>query len=145
MEPLGIMDYVAVASAGFARQHCPKGLNAHNFHQLPFVAFNRKDHLQRSVVVQAFGLSSVKLKQLFVPSSEGQVRAVRAGWGISMLPELQMRELVAIGELIHLAPSHRADVALYWHCWKMGSEVLDALCTVLREAGARSLLVVKWA
>lgn len=145
MEPLGIMDYVAVASAGFARQHCPKGLNAHNFHQLPFVAFNRKDHLQRSFVVQAFGLSSVKLKQLFVPSSEGQVRAVRAGWGISVLPELQVRELVASGELIHLAPSHRVGVALYWHCWNLGSEVLDALSTALREAGARNLRVAKWA
>jgi LysR family transcriptional regulator, chromosome initiation inhibitor len=139
MEPLGIMDYVAVANADFARQHCPKGLNAHNFHQLPFVAFNRKDHLQRSFVSQAFGLSSVKLKQLFVPSSEGQVRAVRAGWGISVLPELQVRDGIASGELVHLAPRHRIGVALHWHCWNLGSEVLDALSQALREAASRNL------
>jgi LysR family transcriptional regulator, chromosome initiation inhibitor len=143
MEPLGVMDYVAVANVEFARQHCPKGLNAHNFHQLPFVAFNRKDHLQRSFVSQAFGLSSVKLKQLFVPSSEGQVRAVRAGWGISVLPELQVRELIASGELVHLAPRHRVGVALHWHCWNLGSEVLDALSKALREAASRNLRAVK--
>jgi LysR family transcriptional regulator, chromosome initiation inhibitor len=143
MEPLGIMDYVAVANVEFARLHCPKGLNAHNFHQLPFVAFNRKDHLQRSFVSQAFGLSSVKLKQLFVPSSEGQVRAVRAGWGISVLPELQVREGIASGELVHLAPRHRVGVALHWHCWNLGSEVLDALSQALREAASRNLRAVK--
>jgi LysR family transcriptional regulator, chromosome initiation inhibitor len=143
MEPLGIMDYVAVANTDFAHRHCPKGLNAHNFHQLPFVAFNRKDHLQRSFVSQAFGLPSVKLKQLFVPSTEGQVRAVRAGWGISVLPELQVRELIASGELVHLAPRHRVGVALHWHCWNLGSEVLDALSKALREAGRRNLRAVK--
>jgi LysR family transcriptional regulator, chromosome initiation inhibitor len=84
---------------------CPKGLNAHNFHQLPFVAFNRKDHLQHGFVEQSFGLPRVGLKQLFVPSCEGQVRAVQAGWGVSVLPELRVRELLASGELVNLAPT----------------------------------------
>jgi LysR family transcriptional regulator (chromosome initiation inhibitor) len=139
MEALGSMDYVAVAHAGFAQAHCPKGLNAHNFHQLPFIAFNRKDNLQHSFVVQSFGLSRVGLKQLFVPSSEGQVRAVQAGWGVSVLPELRVRDLLASGELVDIAPRHRLGVALYWHCWNLSSDVLDALSTALREAAARNL------
>lgn len=139
MEPLGTMDYVAVASADYAARHCPKGMNAHNFHQLPFVAFNRKDQLQHSFVEQAFGLPRVVLRQLFVPSSEGQIRAVRAGWGASVLPELGVRELLASGELVNLTPPHRLEVALYWHCWNLSSEVLDALSTALRSAAKRSL------
>ncbi len=139
MEPLGTMDYVAVASADYAARHCPKGMNAHNFHQLPFVAFNRKDQLQHSFVEQAFGLPRVVLRQLFVPSSEGQIRAVRAGWGASVLPELGVRELLASGELVNLTPPHRLEVALYWHCWNLSSEVLDALSTALRGAAKRSL------
>jgi LysR family transcriptional regulator (chromosome initiation inhibitor) len=139
MEPLGTMDYVAVASADYAARHCPKGMNAHNFHQLPFIAFNRKDQLQHSFVEQAFGLPRVVLRQLFVPSSEGQIRAVRAGWGASVLPELGVRELLASGELVNLTPPHRLEVALYWHCWNLSSEVLDALSTALRGAAKRSL------
>ena len=139
MEPLGCMEYLAVAQADFARNHCPKGLNAHNFHQLPFVAFNRKDQLQHSFVEQSFGLPRVGLRQLFVPSSHGQVRAVRAGWGVSVLPELQVRDLLASGELVNLAPRHRLGVTLYWHCWNLSSEVLDALSTALRDAAANHL------
>ncbi|MBT9551036.1 MAG: LysR family transcriptional regulator ArgP [Hydrogenophaga sp.] len=140
MEALGSMDYVAVAQAGFAAAHCPKGLNAHNFHKLPFVAFNRKDNLQHSFVTQSFDLPRVGLKQLFVPSSEGQVRAVLAGWGVSVLPELRVRDLLRSGELVNLAPRHRLDVALYWHCWNLSSDLLDALSMALRDAAARNLL-----
>lgn len=143
MEPLGTMDYVAVASAAYTAEHCPKGLNAHNFHRMPFVAFNRKDHLQHEFVARAFGLSRVMLKQLFVPSSEGQIRAVRAGWGASVVPELGVRDLIASGELVNLAPRHRLGVALYWHCWNLSSDVLEALTTALREAAGRSLQPVK--
>ena len=139
MEPLGTMDYVAVAAAGFAARHCPKGVNAHNFHKLPFIAFNRKDHLQHSFVEQAFGLPRVMLKQLFVPASEGQIRAVRAGWGVSVVPELGVRDLLACGELVNVTPRHRLGVALYWHCWNLSSDVLDALSSALRGAAAQNL------
>ena len=140
MEALGSMDYVAVAQAGFASAHCPKGLNAHNFHKLPFISFNRKDNLQHSFVTQSFSLPRVGLKQLFVPSSEGQVRAVQAGWGVSVLPELRVRDLLVSGELVNLAPRHRLSVALYWHCWNLSSDVLDGLSTALRDAAARNLV-----
>jgi LysR family transcriptional regulator (chromosome initiation inhibitor) len=139
MEPLGTMDYVAVAAAGFAARHCPKGVNAHNFHKLPFIAFNRKDHLQHSFVEQAFSLPRVMLKQLFVPASEGQIRAVRAGWGVSVVPELGVRDLLASGELVNVTPRHRLGVALYWHCWNLSSDVLDALSSALRGAAAQNL------
>jgi len=142
MEALGVMDYVVVAQAAYAQAHCPQGLNAHNFHKLPFVAFNRKDQLQHGFVEQAFGLPRVVLKQLFVPSSEGQVRAVQAGWGVSVLPELRVRELIASGELVNLTPHHRLSVALYWHCWNLNSEVLDALTNALRSAAAQNLQAV---
>ena len=143
MEPLGTMDYVAVASAAYVSGHCPKGLNAHNFHQIPFIAFNRKDHLQHEFVTRAFGLSRVMLKQLFVPSSEGQILAVRAGWGASVVPELGVRDLIASGELVNLVPRQRLGVTLYWHCWNLNSDVLDALTVALREAAGRSLQPVK--
>jgi LysR family transcriptional regulator (chromosome initiation inhibitor) len=139
MESLGLMDYVAVAEAGFAGLHMPKGLLAHQFAQTPFIAFNRKDDMQREFVAQAFGLKRVTLKQLFVPSSEGQVRAVLAGWGVSILPRLLVQPLIDSGVLVNVMAHHVQPVALYWHCWNLNSDVLDSLSRALRSAAEQSL------
>ena len=137
--PLGAMRYVAVAQASFAAAHCPDGLSPHNFRALPFIAFNRKDDLQSEFVARALKLKRVALRQLYVPSSEGQVRAVMAGWGVSVVPELQVREHLQDGRLVNIAPGHALPVALYWHCWNLDSAVLDALTAALTSAAAATL------
>lgn len=137
--PLGAMNYVVVANADYAKQRCPQGLTPHNFRELPFIAFNRKDDGQTEFVSKAFGLKRVTLSQLFVPSSEGQVRAVLAGWGVSILPELLVRGLLQQGALVNLAPSYALPIQLYWHCWNLESEVLDSLSRALTEAAAAAL------
>ena len=137
--PLGAMNYIVVANADYAKQRCPQGLTPHNFRELPFIAFNRKDDGQTEFVSKAFGLKRVTLSQLFVPSSEGQVRAVLAGWGVSILPELLVRGLLQQGALVNLAPSYALPIQLYWHCWNLESEVLDSLSRALTEAAAAAL------
>jgi LysR family transcriptional regulator (chromosome initiation inhibitor) len=137
--PLGAMNYVALAQARYAREHLPEGLTPHNFRDVPFVAFNRKDDMQAEFVGKAFGLRRVSLNQLFVPSSEGQVRAVLAGWGVSVVPELLTRGLLAQGELVDVAPQVRVPVQLYWHCWNLESGVLNQLTTALTAAAGQAL------
>jgi len=137
--PLGSMRYIAVASPAYAGTHCPKGLNAHNFRDLAFIAFNRKDDLQAQFVRRACGLKRVALKQRFVPSSDGQVRAVLAGWGASVVPELYVRPLLESGQLRNLAPAMALPVALYWHCWNLDSALLDSLTQSLTQEAARTL------
>lgn len=137
--PLGAMQYVAVASHEYAQTHCPQGLTAHNFRQIPFVAFNRKDDLQAEFVSRALGLRRVRLNQRFVPSSEGQVRAALAGWGATVVPELQVRPLLARGELVNLAPTTNLPVNLYWHCWNLHSVVIDRLTAALQGAAIQAL------
>ena len=137
--PLGAMPYVAVSSPRFAQEQCPQGLTAHNFRQFPFIAFNRKDGLQTQFVQRAFRLKRVTLKQRFVPSAEGQVRAVLAGWGASVIPQLQVRTLLEQGALVDLAAGKVLPVALYWHCWNLDSALLDALTGALTQAAAAAL------
>lgn len=137
--PLGAMQYVAVASHDYAQVHCPQGLTAHNFRKIPFVAFNRKDDLQAEFVGRALGLRRVSLNQRFVPSSEGQVRAARAGWGATVVPELQVRTLLASGELVNLAPTTHLPVNLYWHCWNLHSVVIDRLTAALQGGAIQAL------
>jgi LysR family transcriptional regulator, chromosome initiation inhibitor len=137
--PLGAMNYIAVAEAGYAREHLPQGLTAHNFREVPFVAFNRKDDMQAEFVGKAFRLKRVALRQLFVPSSEGQVRAVLAGWGASVVPELLTRGLVEQKRLLNVAAQAVVPVQLYWHCWNLESAVLDQLTAALTQAAGEAL------
>ena len=137
---LGAMDYVAVATPALARDRLGSELlTAHNFRDIPFVAFNRKDDMQSEFVSKAFGLKLVILNQLFVPSSEGQLRAVQAGWGVSVVPRLLAQELIDQGRLVNLAPDCILPIQLYWHCWNLESEVLDALTSALTGAAALAL------
>jgi LysR family transcriptional regulator, chromosome initiation inhibitor len=137
--PLGAMDYIAVASPAYAQANASRGLTPHNFSRIPFVAFNRKDDMQGEFVSKAFGLKRVALSQMFVPSSEGQVRAVLAGWGASVLPALLVRGLIEQDQLVNLAPGHALPIQLYWHCCNLESDVLDALSAALTGAAALAL------
>ena len=95
--------------------------------------------MQSEFVGKAFGLKRVALNQVFVPSSEGQVRAVLAGWGVSVVPELLARGLVEQGRLVNLAPQAALPIQLYWHCWNLQSEVLEQLSAALTKAAAVAL------
>jgi LysR family transcriptional regulator (chromosome initiation inhibitor) len=129
--PLGVMHYGAVASPDFIARRLPQGLHAGNFAQVPFLVFNRKDDMQQHWVSAAFGVSQVRLQGRYVPSSEAYVRAAVMGWGIGVVPELQVRALVASGALVGLRPETTVPVALYWHEWRLatgeaGAETADA-------------------
>jgi LysR family transcriptional regulator (chromosome initiation inhibitor) len=139
VEPLGVMEYVAVAHPAYASEALGGRLTAHNFHRVPFIAFNRKDDLQRDFVAQVFGLRLAGLRQFFVPSSEGQVRAARAGWGVTVVPRLLVQTDLDSGELLDVAPQANYSVPLFWHCWNLTSEALSRLSAVLREAARVAL------
>lgn len=134
VQALGSMRYVAVAAPAVAQARGWLQLTPGNFRGVPFMAFNRKDDLQAEFVGQVVGLPQVSLQQTFVPSSEGQVRAVLAGWGASVVPELLVQGLLERGDLVNIAPQHSLSVALYWHCWNIESQLLDALSTALTQA-----------
>ncbi|MDR3006125.1 MAG: LysR family transcriptional regulator ArgP [Acidovorax sp.] len=137
--PLGAMRYVAVAAPDYAARHLPQGLQAHNFHQVPFLCFNRKDDMQAEFVARLLGLSRVVLQSLYLPNSEAQVRAVEAGWGVGVLPELLVRDRLTRGRLVDVAPGTMLSIDLYWHCWNLDSGLLRQLTQAL-QAGAKSTL-----
>lgn len=136
---LGTMNYVAVASREVLARCCPDGFSRHTFRSMPFIAFNRKDDLQTEFIARVFRLKKVNLNQCYVPSSEGQLRAVLAGWGACVVPELLARPMLEAGQLINLVPDEVLPVSLYWHCWNLDSAVLAALTSAVISEAARSL------
>lgn len=142
--PLGVMPYIAVASPGFIERTLPHGLHRGNFTQVPFLVFNRKDDMQNQWVARAFDLPSPRLRERFVPSSEAYVQAVRMGWGIGVVPVVQVQTWLASGELVPIHPEVTLPIALYWHRWKLGiehrpGELISRVGDALIE-GARSTL-----
>ena len=137
---LGDMNYLAVAAPELMLDKLAgQPLGKHNFRTLPFIAFNRKDDMAGEFVSKAFGLKSVQLDKMFVPSSEGQVRALRAGWGAAVLPQLLVQADIDAGHLVNVCPTFALPIALYWHCWNLESDVLDALSKALRAAALQDL------
>lgn len=117
----------------------PQGLNRSNFKHLPFLSYNRKDDMQRVFVARAMGLKTVGLHQLYVPNSEAQVRAVAAGWGVGVVPELLARPYLADGRLVNVAEAQVLRVDLYWHCWNLQSALLGALSEAMVHSAKSSL------
>lgn len=146
--PLGTMRYVAVASPGFVAETLPEGLTRANFAQVPFLVFNRKDDMQAQWVSRAFGVRHPRLQERFIPSSEAYVRAALMGWGVGVVPELQVRGLLENGALVAVRPEVSLNVRLFWHQWRLGSDgaapsarvvLLDRIGAAL-VAGAASAL-----
>ena len=50
-----------------------------------------------------------------------------------------MRDALAQGLMVDVSPGHTLPIQLYWHCWNLESEVLEALTQALTEASARDL------
>jgi LysR family transcriptional regulator, chromosome initiation inhibitor len=136
--PLGTMNYVCVGSVATYEQH--KALSPANFRQMSFMTFNRKDDMQSDFVAHALGLKQVRLRQVSVPSSEGQVRAVLANWGVSVLPELLVKPHLATGDLVDMANGIRLGVQLYWHCWNLESARLAAITEALIARATTDLI-----
>jgi LysR family transcriptional regulator, chromosome initiation inhibitor len=129
--PAGAVEYLAVAQAAYASEHLPGGLGKYNFSAARFVACDRKDGLAQKFVHEAFGMAHARLGECYVPTPEGRLRAVCTGWGVGILPEALVREPLALGQLLNVAPRHRMRVRLYWQCWNAESSVLDALGAAL--------------
>lgn len=119
---LGVMRYIAVASPAFVKRHLPQGLNRSHLAQLPFLVFNRKDDMQQQWVSRAFGVRAPRLHERFVPSSEAYVQAATRGWGVGVVPLLQVQAHLKARTLVQLLPECSVPVALYWHQWKLGPE-----------------------
>lgn len=57
-----------------------------------------------------------------------------------MVPRLLVQSLLDQGLLVNVAPACSLPIQLYWHCWNLASDVLDALTAALAQSSAESLV-----
>ncbi|WP_043319835.1 LysR family transcriptional regulator ArgP [Microbulbifer sp. HZ11] len=131
---LGAMRYRALASPAYLGRYFPDGVDTFTLSKSPAVVFGPDDSLQHRFL-ESLGFSG-SFPYHLCPSSEGFVQLVANGLGWGLVPELQAQDALARGELVELLPYRPIDVPLYWHHWRTGGELLEALTgELLRTAG----------
>jgi LysR family transcriptional regulator (chromosome initiation inhibitor) len=131
---LGNMRYIAVASPSLlADSGAGHADGSMLWEHLPAVVFGPDDQLQHRFL-RACGYFG-EFRHHLCPSSEGFVRMLSAGMGWGMVPELQIRPHLESGELKEIVPGQAVDVPLYWHYWRHGGRLLEALTGCLAREG----------
>jgi LysR family transcriptional regulator (chromosome initiation inhibitor) len=138
---LGAMRYRAMASPAFIARHFPGGVTAQALAHAPAIVFGPDDLLQHRYL-SGLGVEGGFAHHL-CPSSEGFIRLAQAGFGWGLIPELQVREESARGELVELIIDRPIDVPLYWHHWRNGGELLSQLTRHLTQAASHSLVALQ--
>ncbi|MGW2613631.1 LysR family transcriptional regulator ArgP [Streptomyces sp. NPDC001500] len=137
---LGTMRYLAAASPDFVARHLADGPLHETLPRAPVMAFDRSDDLQdafvRGLRRGARGAGPVRHA---MPTSEGFLASVAAGFGWGMVPEVQGEPLLREGRLVPLAPDRPLDVPLYWQQWRLDSPALVAVADAVAATAAESL------
>lgn len=129
---LGEMHYHPLASPAYVARHFPNGPSDEAFQKAPAIVFGPHDQLQHQFLAQC-GYHGPFPYHL-CPSSEGFVRLAAAGIGYGMMPQLQVGELMASGQLASVAPGHFLAVPLYWHFWRHSGQLIQRLTQHLSRA-----------
>jgi LysR family transcriptional regulator, chromosome initiation inhibitor len=122
---LGALRYRAVASQAFIQQHDLADNLAANIAAAPCLVFTQDDLLQHQYLQDIAGATPQRVH--LCPSSEGFLRAIQAGLGFGLLPELQVQSYLDSGALLDLSPGYALDTPLYWHYWQTESPLLQLL------------------
>ncbi|MCY1542843.1 putative HTH-type transcriptional regulator [compost metagenome] len=132
------MRYRALASPGFIARHFPHGVTPAALARVPAIVFGPDDLLQHRYLA-ALGVEGGFIHHL-CPSSEGFVRLTEGGLGWGLVPERQVQDELARGELLELIADRPIDVPLYWHHWRNGGELFNRLTGHLSKVAAECLV-----
>jgi LysR family transcriptional regulator (chromosome initiation inhibitor) len=101
--------------------------------------FNRRDELHLQYFTCAFDHPPEYYPAHYLPSAERFVTFIADGLACGMLPDQQSRPLLDSGRLVDLKPACHVPVGLFWHCWNLKSNLLEAFSHHLMEK-ARAFL-----
>jgi len=138
IHPLGQIEYVAVAAAGFAARHFPMGVDGQSLHHAPMLRFDRRDDLQFRWARETWGVP-ISPPTHWTPSTQGMLDMMLAGLGWSMAPIMLAAPLIAERRLFELDPQIRIAVKLYWQRTRLAARLLDRLTCAVQAVAAETL------
>lgn len=130
--PLGELRYIACASPAFVAEHFPDGVTASALSRAPALTFNAKDRLQRDWVAERLG-TSVPMPTHYIANSHAFVEAARLGIGWGLNPLSLVRDALASGDLVDLAPDMPFATPLFWHVNRLTAPALAPLTQAMKR------------
>lgn len=137
--PLGRLRYRATASPAYVARWFPDGPTPAALASAPALTFSENDRLQDRWAAALAG-GPVPFPSHRLASSHGFVDACRLGLGWALNPETLIRDDLAAGRLVELAPDRPLDVALYWQFTRLAAPALRGLTAAIRAQAARVLV-----
>lgn len=130
---LGELDYILVASPDFIERYFSAGITTEALRKAPGIAFDHKDNMHIRFVQEHFGLEEGEYPLHAVRSSEAFVNMTKHGTAYCLIAELQIKDELKSGELVHIFKEQRIVETLYWHHWILlkgiYKQVSDAIIT----------------
>jgi len=130
--PLGSLEYIAVASPGFVKNHFEPSFSYDDFKTAPSLAFNRKDTLLNQWSNKAFDKDIIGNNH-WVPSYEGYIRCCLEGVGWGLHPLMSAKPYIDEGKLIEFMPEYRVKIPLYWQCGRVSGQLMRDLTDLVVE------------
>jgi len=136
---LGTMEYILVASPEFKQRYFANGINQQSLKYAPGAAFDQKDDMHIKFIEQHFGLKGGSYPCHTVRSSEAFVELVKQGAAYSLIPQLQIKNELASGEIINILPNIKLTQTLYWHRWALVKGVYKQISEEIMNTGKITL------
>lgn len=114
---LGEINYILVASKSFQQKYFANGLTTESLKMAPGISYDHKDDMHTRFISKHFNLAASEYYCHTVRSSEAFVELAKQGVAYCLVPELQIKNELANGELINLCPQKQLIETLYWHSW----------------------------
>ncbi len=121
---LGDVVYRCVASPSFVDKYFKQGVTREAIMRAPAVSFDQHDEMHQQYLFETFNLSAGEWIKHTVRSSESFVFLSKRGVAYSLIPEIQVKQELASGELVDIYPAHTIIRPLYWHHWALESDIL---------------------
>ena len=138
VRPLGALAYAATASPDYMARHFSAGVTAEAICDAPGLTFDRKDRLQQHWISETFG-RAVAYPSHWLPSTQGFVDASLAGLGWALNPLPLVRDHLAAGRLVELAPGTRLNRPLFWQVNRLAANQLPRLTSCVVAAAREAL------
>lgn len=137
--PLGRMSYRCVASRDALARSGETKLTLKLGHVLPAVVFGRHDDILADYIKLRIGLDRHEYPAHIVPSTADLLAFVEAGFGYSLLPALQIAKQLKSGHLVDITPKCHYEVKLFWHQWKISTELVESIAAAVRTVAETQL------
>ena len=136
---IGEMNYCLVSSKDFQQKYFSQGVTKESLRMAPGISSDHKDDMHVRFIAKHFNLAASEYYCHSVHSSEAFVELAKQGVAYCLLPELQMKNELANGELVILCPENQLIETLYWHSWVLVKGINKKISQEIIRVGQRLL------